>query len=75
MTEDLPFLLWEQARNRVQEHQTDHEPDTGGDPAADEDRLQPGPGQIDQEGRRLRHAAEMAETAYRLAEADGAPDS
>ncbi|WP_370367614.1 hypothetical protein [Catenulispora sp. GP43] len=76
MTQDLPFLLREQAKNRVEEHEAEHVPqvpDTDTDVAEDEDRLEPGPGQLHQEHERLRHAAEMAEKAYRLADDDRAP--
>lgn len=74
MTEDLPFLLREQAHDRVKEYKAEHQTDADADPPAEEDRLEPGPGQIHQERRRLQHAAEMAEEVHRLAKDDDVAD-
>lgn len=75
MPEDLPFLLREQARDRCKEFEPGQAPDSEEPPAAEEDRLEPGPGQVHQEQRRLQHAAEIAEAAYQLSETEGLPDS
>ncbi|ACU71578.1 hypothetical protein Caci_2662 [Catenulispora acidiphila DSM 44928] len=74
MTEDLPFLLREQAHDRVNEYKAEHQTDADADPPAEEDRLEPGPGQIHQERRRLQHAAEMAEEAHRRAKDNDGDD-
>ncbi|GAA1987265.1 hypothetical protein GCM10009838_57520 [Catenulispora subtropica] len=70
MSEQLPFLLREQAWDRFNEYRDEHAPGSAEDPTAEEDRLAPGPGQVLQEYRRLRHAAEIAERTYQRAEAD-----
>lgn len=76
MSEDLPFQLKEQARDRFEEYKADHEHGVDEhDPAGEENRLTPGPGEVLHEYRRLRHSAELAEKASRLAETEGHPDS
>lgn len=84
MAPDLPFLLRQQAKDRLAEFEArqenentenaentaDSEEETT---AEDEDRLEPGPGQMEHEYQRLRHAAELAEAAHRRAEEDGGP--
>ena len=74
--EDLPFQLKEQARDRFEEYRAEHADGADKqDPAEEEDRLTPGPGEVLHEYRRLRHSAEIADKADRLAETEGEPDS
>ncbi|NUR28158.1 MAG: hypothetical protein HOV83_20340 [Catenulispora sp.] len=74
--EDLPFQLKEQARDRFEEYRAAHADGADKqDPAEEEDRLTPGPGEVLHEYRRLRHSADIAAEANRLAEAEGEPDS
>jgi hypothetical protein len=68
--QDLAFLLREQAWDRFNDFKAEHGQGSTGDPLSEDDRLEAGPGQMLQEYRRLRHSAELAEQAYRLAEQD-----
>ncbi|NUR59564.1 MAG: hypothetical protein HOV87_12990 [Catenulispora sp.] len=78
MAQDLPFLLREQAWDRLEEYRAEHRMDPENDSLEsgapkEEDPFEPGPGQVLQEYQRLRHAAEIAEQTYRRAQADGEP--
>ena len=67
--QELPFLLSEQAKDRYREFEAEQT----SDPAQGEGSLEPSPSQVHTERRRLRHAAQIAENAHRLAQSDEGP--
>jgi hypothetical protein len=66
VSEELAFLLSEQAEDRCREFEADQSSDS----SQEDHSLEPNPSQVLCERRRLRHAAELAERAYQLAQND-----
>lgn len=74
MSNELARDLYRQARDRAEEFETGQPSNSPATPTPgndeDEDRLEPPGGAQVHEAARLRHSAEMAERAHRLAEAE-----